>query len=186
MITIRPYEEKDEKAVESICIKTAPPSFVDTPKHIEKNLLLYCRYYTRMKKHSFVAVNENDEAVGYIFCEPDYNTYKKEYGRVELKQLLRLGISAALQGRGGVLAVGHYAGNYPAHLHIDILPEYQRMGVGHMLVDALCKHLTAEGVKGVHLCCGAKNEMGVSFYRKYGFREIDSNPGAIVFALDLK
>lgn len=77
MIKIRPMLEKDKKAVEHICIVTAPPDFVCDEKKRERTLLLYNRYYTRIVKHSFVAADENDNAVGYILCAPDYRKYKK-------------------------------------------------------------------------------------------------------------
>lgn len=185
MVKIRPYEEKDKAAVENVCVVTAPPSFVDTEKHKRITLLLYCDYYTRMKEHSFVAVNENDEAVGYIFCEPDYSRYKDEYKSVELKKLLRLGISSYFRGKGEIAGASLASDKYPGHMHIDILPEYQRQGVGHMLVDALKAQLKEENVKGLHLSCGAKNEKGISFYKKYGFTELKRTAGSVLFALDL-
>lgn len=78
-IKIRPLQEKDKNAVESICIATAPEFLINTENRRKRTLLLYCDYYTRMREHSFVAVNENDEAVGYIFCEPDNSRYKSEF-----------------------------------------------------------------------------------------------------------
>lgn len=186
MVKIRPLKEKDKKACGNICIVTAPPSFVDTERHRRRNLLLYCNYYTRMNGHSFVAVNENDEAIGYIFCEPDYNRYKKEFKRVELKQLLKLGIASYAWGKSEIASAKMFSNEYPGHMHIDILPEYQRQGVGHMLVDALRAHLKEENVKGIHLGCGAKNEMGVSFYKKYGFAELARTPGGVTFGMKIK
>ena len=73
---------------------------------------------------------------------------------------------------------------YPAHLHIDILPVGQRMGIGTALVDRLREKLRSEGIPGVFLICGAKNEKGVNFYRKYGFKEIKKLPGSIIFATE--
>ena len=59
--------------------------------------------------------------------------------------------------------------DYPAHFHVDILPEYQRMGMGGKLVDTLCAHLKQKGVKGVCLTCGPRNERAMKFYEKYSF-----------------
>lgn len=186
MIKIRPLLEKDTKAVEQICIATAPEFFVNTKKRRKRNLLLYCDYYTRMKKHCFVAVNENDEAVGYIFCEPDNNRYKNEFKKVELKKLLRLGIPSYIRGKSEIQSAQECADKYPGHMHIDILPEYQKQGVGHMLVDTLISHLSDIGSKGIHLGCDAGNEIGISFYRKYGFQELGRKGGGILFGIDIK
>ena len=38
---------------------------------------------------------------------------------------------------------------YPAHFHINILPEYQRVGAGGKLINALFEHYRNKGIKGV-------------------------------------
>lgn len=185
-IKIRPLQEKDKNAVESICIATAPEFLINTENRRKRTLLLYCDYYTRMREHSFVAVNENDEAVGYIFCEPDNSRYKSEFKKAELKKLLKLGLTSYIHGRCEIKSAQECADKYPGHMHIDILPEYQRQGVGHMLLDVLIEHLKAIGSKGIHLGCGADNEKGISFYRKYGFMELERKGGGILFGIEIK
>jgi hypothetical protein len=41
--------------------------------------------------------------------------------------------------------------DYPAHLHIDILPNFQAMGGGRRLMAELMKKLNADRVRGIHL-----------------------------------
>ena len=48
---------------------------------------------------------------------------------------------------------------------------------------ALKEKLASSGIGGVYLVCSAKNEKGVNFYRKYGFKEVKKLPGSIVFGL---
>ena len=74
---------------------------------------------------------------------------------------------------------------YPAHLHIDLLPEYQRQGLGSRLVDTLADHLRKKGVPGVMLTVGGSNEVGQSFYNKYGFARIDALPDDVAYGLKL-
>lgn len=57
---------------------------------------------------------------------------------------------------------------YPAHLHIDLLPEYQRKGLGRQLMDAFCETLRRAGAKGVHLVMAVENENAL-FYERMGF-----------------
>ena len=64
------------------------------------------------------------------------------------------------------------AKKYPAHLHIDILPEAQHQGYGAKLMDVLMDYLAEKGVKGVHLGVGGDNAGGIRFYEKYGFTMI--------------
>ena len=68
-----------------------------------------------------------------------------------------------------LLACEEFKEDYPAHFHVDILPEYQRMGMGGKLIDTLCDHLKQKGVKGMCLTCGPRNEKAMKFYEKYNF-----------------
>jgi len=59
---------------------------------------------------------------------------------------------------------------YPAHLHVDILPEYQRQGWGTKLMDALVERLREERVQGIHLIKAGDNVGSEMFYGSVGFR----------------
>jgi len=58
---------------------------------------------------------------------------------------------------------------YPAHLHIDILPECQRQGWGRKLMDVLVEELKGRGAKGVHLGMAGDNVAAGRFYETLGF-----------------
>ena len=74
---------------------------------------------------------------------------------------------------------------YPAHLHIDILPEYQRQGIGHRLMKRLEQHLIKNNVPGFHLEVGSKNTLGINFYKKYGLEFISKDQFSTIFAKKL-
>lgn len=65
--------------------------------------------------------------------------------------------------------------SYPAHLHIDILPEHQRQGWGRRLMQALVEALRARGVPGLHLTLAAANVEARRFYDRIGFHELPSS-----------
>ncbi|MFI2102411.1 GNAT family N-acetyltransferase [Isoptericola sp. NPDC019693] len=68
---------------------------------------------------------------------------------------------------------------YPAHLHIDLLPENQGRGLGRRLMDTLRAALAERGVPGVHLGMDPANSRARAFYDRYGFHELPSHsPGA--------
>ena len=48
--------------------------------------------------------------------------------------------------------------DYPAHLHIDLLPAAQGKGAGRALVESASALLTERGVPGVHATAGTANE----------------------------
>jgi ribosomal protein S18 acetylase RimI-like enzyme len=64
---------------------------------------------------------------------------------------------------------------YPAHLHIDLLPQGQRRGLGRRLLDTLRAALAERGVPGVHLGMDPANTGARAFYDAYGFRELPSH-----------
>jgi len=59
--------------------------------------------------------------------------------------------------------------DYPAHLHIDILPCIQGKGYGRVLIDTLFDELARKGVPGLHLGVGSSNQSAIAFYKKMGF-----------------
>ncbi|WP_136706530.1 GNAT family N-acetyltransferase [Agromyces sp. H66] len=64
---------------------------------------------------------------------------------------------------------------YPAHLHIDLLPELQGQGFGRRLIDTLRAALAERGVTAVHLGMDAANTGARAFYDRLGFHELPSS-----------
>jgi len=58
---------------------------------------------------------------------------------------------------------------WPAHFHINILPEYQRQGWGRALMEAYIGVLDADECRGVHLAMDAGNRGAEKFYLALGF-----------------
>jgi ribosomal protein S18 acetylase RimI-like enzyme len=72
--------------------------------------------------------------------------------------------------------------DYPAHLHIDLLPQAQGKGAGRLLIDAACALLAERGVAGVHLVAGKDNLGAQAFYPRVGFEPIAQDGGSVTFA----
>jgi len=70
---------------------------------------------------------------------------------------------------------------YPAHLHIDIVPEFQRKGIGKKLIEHLEKYLKRMNIQGYHLEVDPKNIVGVSFYKKLRLELLNSNRFTLTF-----
>ncbi|WP_395243894.1 GNAT family N-acetyltransferase [Agromyces sp. MMS24-K17] len=64
---------------------------------------------------------------------------------------------------------------YPAHLHIDVLPELQGQGWGRRLIDTLRAALAERGVPAVHLGMDPANVSARAFYDRLGFHELPSS-----------
>ncbi|WP_061961772.1 GNAT family N-acetyltransferase [Demequina flava] len=71
--------------------------------------------------------------------------------------------------------------DYPAHLHIDLLPQAQGRGAGRQLIEAAVELLRDRGSAGVHLGVDPANEGALAFYPRVGFSAVPDAPG-VMFA----
>ena len=86
MATIRPLRHTDTSAVEYVCRMTAGEIHKKEP--IYGNILakMFSTYYAReCCDTSFVLADDNDVAVGYVMCEPDYKRYGKLFRKIDTK-----------------------------------------------------------------------------------------------------
>ena len=187
MPTIRSYQSKDAEHVHIVSMRTGPQAALETEGPARALLFAaYVDYYIEHEPHNcFVIADDEDKAVGYIFCAQDYRPYREIFLRDYAPRTKGFSLPMRIECFGSVYLPGFFYKKYPAHLHIDILPEYQRMGLGTQLMDALTAHLCGQGVRGVMLGVGSQNEKGKNFYKKYGFRQVCRIPFSIVMGLKL-
>ena len=172
MLKIVPYEEKYRNDVRQVCLNTAGEKARTDEKEGCFILATFCDYYLDVEGgNCFVAVDENDVAQGYILCAEKFDGYRKNF-RPYIKTAGKSGFTRRVYAWGEMAVTGFFKKEYPAHLHIDINPGFQRMGVGTRLMDKLTDHLKKKGIDGVMLIVNSDNTKGVSFYKKYGFEKI--------------
>lgn len=182
-VTIRPYQEKDCVCVQQICIATAGPGFAETPHKKKAAVAAFCQYFiTRSPEFCFVAVDERDVPVGYILCTPSFDRWCR-YGPEQFLTGFPYGI---LWSIGSMLGAVPYLNRYPAHLHINLLPPYQRMGLGKQLMQALEDALRRQNCSGVSLCVSKHNHGAMRFYERCGFQVLGKHPGSVAYGKRLK
>lgn len=185
MISIRKYQSKDKPAARRILIETSRLP-VETEKDIKLLELLYNDYYTEVEpEHCFVAVDENDEAVGYIICAADYKKFRRTFMKFYLPEIRELGMKYYIQAFMDIMGHAIYAPKYPAHLHINVLPVCQGKGTGTGMMNALKDELRKCGVKGLMLSCAADNDGAIRFYKRNGFEVLSVFGGGCMMAVDL-
>lgn len=74
---------------------------------------------------------------------------------------------------------------YPAELHIDLLPRVRGQGYGRRLIEGLAGDLRARGSRGVHLGVAADNDNAIAFYGHLGFAELARGDASIVMGMRL-
>ena len=75
--------------------------------------------------------------------------------------------------------------NYPAHLHIDLLPIAQGEGNGRKLIEAFLTKLQSQNVQGVHLTVSKNNQNAIGFYSHVGFQKLKELEESIIFVKNL-
>lgn len=181
-VTIRPYQEKDCPYVQQICIETAGTRFSNTPVKKRAAVAAFCQYFiTHCPEVCFVAVNEEDVPVGYILCTPTF----ERWCRYAPEQFLIGFPYGLLWSLGSMWGAVPYRKAYPAHLHINLLSPYQRMGLGRKLISALEEALRQQDCSGVSLCVNEHNHGAMRFYEKCGFQVLGKHPGSVAYGKKL-
>lgn len=180
MITIRKYEEKDRENLLRICIETSSLP-TKTKEDLDFLNLMFNDYYAIVEPgNCFVAVNDEDEAVGYILCAENFDRYYKNFKNFYIPMIKKLGIKYYIMAMSEIAVHSIFRKKYPAHLHIDILPVCQGKGTGTALMNELKDHLKGKGVDSLMLSCGMGNEKAIKFYKKNNFRMIANILGSCI------
>jgi len=182
--TIRGYQEKDYENLREVCFVTATGPYKNNK---DITAALFCEYYLEQEgEHCFVVANKDDNAVGYILCAPNYQEFTKKFKKYKMPKIKKLSFKEYVLHNLEFWFMKKIGKEYPAHLHIDILDDYQRMGLGHKLISKLMLHLSEIGVEKLHLGCAANNVKGVSFYKKLGFHEVKRiGKVSVIFGIDV-
>ena len=61
---------------------------------------------------------------------------------------------------------------WPAHFHIDLLPDARGLGIGNTLVRRWLDSLRARGVVGCHCQTFLENAHALAFFEAVGFRRL--------------
>jgi len=75
--------------------------------------------------------------------------------------------------------------DFPAHLHIDLLPAAQGIGMGRKIIETFLNKLRELNVPAVHLEVGKRNENAIEYYKHIGFQIITEYEFSIAFGLKL-
>ena len=182
-MTIRPYQKKDFRYVQDICMATSKYADDDTPITRATLTAMYTDYYLdNQADYCFVAVDDDDIPVGYVLCSVDRDDYEEKMNEQYLPLVRKLNSSEYFHWIAEIKVTGRYVRQgYLAHLHIDILDGYQRQGIGTELIRTLESKLREMYVEGMYLICGQKAEGARAFYEKMGYEDIDYLAGSVVY-----
>ncbi|MHA7987445.1 GNAT family N-acetyltransferase [Rathayibacter sp. CAU 1779] len=186
MADIRPYRPSDRDDISEICVKTGK-SGQDATGWLETDDLLpdiYALPYVDLEPGTAFVVDVDGRARGYILGVPDTRAFVSRLRTdwlpgFEAKYPLTDEDSATQHfirdGRNPERMLVPELEDYPAHLHIDLLPELQGQGQGRMLVRTLLRALASRGAPAVYLEYAPDNVNAGAFYERLGFRPLPSS-----------
>lgn len=181
---IRRASEADFPALSRICLETANAGTDATALYSDPALpgLRFVIPYARFAPEFAYVLEQQGEVVGYAVAAPDTRAFEAELNRSwwpRLQQQYRdYTPRAPLDSK--VLDAIHQpdeaaeqlVSQWPAHLHINLLPPAQQGGWGRKLIEQLLQALRAAGVPGVYLGVSLQNEKVCGFYQRLGFTPI--------------
>jgi GNAT superfamily N-acetyltransferase len=202
LLKIRLYQESDEAALRRICLLTGNNGGDATALYTDEDLLsdIYAIPYTVLDPEvCFVAVDEeSDRVVGYIVGTPDSVRYVQRFRDEWLPRVAgrHQQPPEVEPSRGGDAQAAmawnlHHpqydprvVADYPAHLHIDLLPEAQGKGGGRALMENYLNAAREHGAEGVHLYVSLRNMNARAFYARLGFEPLVV-PGSETYSVGL-
>ena len=182
---IRPYRETDHAAVYDVCVRTADAGGDARGKYHTDDLMpdLFAGPYVFLEPEFAFVLDDGQRAVGYVIGTPDTTAFARAYRARWIPRLAgRYPVPPDPPGsqEEEMLALHHHPERlvwpgleeYPAHLHIDLLPGFQGNGHGRALMTTFLAALARRGVAGVHLVMSRTNVGARAFYDRLGFTEI--------------
>ncbi|MBR2875607.1 MAG: GNAT family N-acetyltransferase [Clostridia bacterium] len=185
MITIRKYEDKDCENVKFACLNAEGYNSIPDEATAQLVIHTFCEYYIEREPENCFVVDDDGRAVGFIISAESFEPYKKVLHEEYCPLVEPLGETKYNWSRASTDIYEDFKDEYPVHFHINILPEYQRVGAGGKLLNALFDHYKNKSAKGIMLCCSKENEVGLNFYKKYGFTVLKETKDDVAFGMKL-
>lgn len=194
-VTIRPYRPDDRDAVYDICVRTGHAGGDSRSVYPDQQLLpsIFAGPYVELEPELAFVADDGARAVGYILGTADTAAFVAAFRTRWLPRLLDrypaptaapvtpIEEMVALMHRPERMVLPELA-DYPAHLHIDLLPGHQRAGHGRALMRRFLAALRRAGVPAVHLGMASANTAARAFYDRLGFQPLTvTDPGPVTY-----
>ncbi|AXI76935.1 GNAT family N-acetyltransferase [Peterkaempfera bronchialis] len=182
---IRGYLPTDRASVYEVCRRTAAAGADATGHYRDPDLMgdIFAGPYLQLEPELAFVLDDGTQAVGYVLGTSDTARFAAAFRRAWLPRVAHR--HPAPDGRPSgpdeeMAALLHLPERmvvpgleeYPAHLHIDLLPAYQRSGYGRALLLTFLGAARRSGARQVHLGMLTENTAARSFYDRLGFHEI--------------
>ncbi len=182
--SIRQARAEDEEALYQICLKTAKAGVDASDVYSDPHYpgQVYVVPYARFEPDLAFVLTCDEQVVGYAVATADtrqFETTLNEQWWPVLREAYAnrqpqkpFDSKVLNQINDPHVADPMLVEDWPAHLHINLLPQVQSGGWGSKLISAVIEALKRKQVSGVHLGVSLQNEKVCNFYQKQGFTHI--------------
>ena len=198
MFSIRAYHPSDLPALYRICLETVFGGAAAVAQYTDPDLLghFYAAPYAVLEPELCFVLTSDGVPCGYVLGTRETAAFRvacelEWFGVLRNRYPLPLETDKSRDAAMiRLIHAGQPSGlefpDYPAHLHIDLLPHAQGGGWGRALMTHFLETLRALGVRGVHLGVGARNVGAVKFYEHMGFTLLSEGDGALWYGMKLE
>lgn len=158
---VRPYRPGDREGVVEVCVRTARDGedargTLATPELYAE---IWALPYLALEPDLAFVLAEGEQVLGYVLGTADTDAFAAR-AESEWFPAARARHPVARDAREQWLVdllhapaepLAEHLRGYPAHLHVDLLPEAQGAGWGRRLLETFFAALRERGVPGVHL-----------------------------------
>lgn len=183
---IRPYRQADRDDVYDVCVRTAAAGGDATGVYSSDDLMpdIFAGPYLEFEPGLAFVVDTGDRVSGYIIGAGDTRKFVERFRQEWLPSFAEKyeHVDPPVTAEDEIVHLGYTpermlipeVDEYPAHLHIDLLPGLQGLGLGRQLIDTLRAELASRGIPRLHLTMDPANTPARAFYDRIGFRELPS------------
>lgn len=181
---LRHARASDRDALCRVCLMTGDAGQDASGREDDPDLvgMVFAVPYVVLEPDFAYAVEGQSGVCGYLFGAPDTVSFNERFEREWLPALQQKVRKSGCeqshwQGSDWVRHLIHHPPTnfppalhpYPAHAHIDLLPEARGCSIGRKGMTHICERLAAAGATGVHLQVNPRNIGAQAFYEKLGF-----------------
>ncbi len=186
LMGIRRAVSGDRDALYDVCVRTGDAGEDARPLYRNFDLLgeIWVGPYLALQPDLAFVAEDDDGVVGYVLGAEDTQAFEaaceQRWWPALRTRYPDPPADAGLTAEGRLIRRIHHppttpasvVEEYPAHLHVDIVPRGQGHGIGRRLMMTLFDALVGRGVDGVHLDVAARNARAIGFYKHLGFTPV--------------
>jgi ribosomal protein S18 acetylase RimI-like enzyme len=191
---IRPYQADDREAVYDVAVRTGAAGQDARGRYSTDDLIgdIYAGAYLHLDPEHAYVLDNGSRAVGYVIGTANTVGLVAAY-RDRWLPLMRQRYQPpadppvtdedrklADMFRPEIMLVDGLA-PHPAHLHINLLPDYQGTGFGRALMSTFLASVAAAGVASCHLAVRPTNTAALGFYARLGWQRLPCSTDRAIY-----